>query len=87
MFREEVIYMKTMKCNQLGGPAGCTHEFHAETWDEMAEMSKKHGMEMMDDVPHKEAMDKMTEMMNDSEAMEKWMKEKEEEFNTLAEDE
>lgn len=36
--------MKTMTCKQLGSP--CDKEFHAETFDEMVEMSKKHGMEM-----------------------------------------
>ena len=36
--------MKTMTCNQLGGD--CDLEFHADTFDEIAEASKKHGMEM-----------------------------------------
>ena len=36
--------MKTMTCNQLGG--ACDLEFHAETFDEMAQLSKQHGMEM-----------------------------------------
>jgi len=36
--------MKTMTCNQLGG--ACDKEFQANTFEEMAEMSKKHGMEM-----------------------------------------
>ena len=30
--------MKTMTCKQLGGP--CNKEFHAETFDEMVEMSQ-----------------------------------------------
>ena len=36
--------MKTMSCKQLGG--ACEKEFHANTFEEIAEMSKKHGMEM-----------------------------------------
>ena len=36
--------MKTMNCKQLGG--ACDKEFHADTFEEIAEMSKKHGMEM-----------------------------------------
>jgi len=37
--------MKTMTCNDLAG--ACDLEFHAETFDDMAEMSKRHGMEML----------------------------------------
>ena len=36
--------MKTMNCKQLAG--ACDKEFHAKTFEEMAEMSKKHGTEM-----------------------------------------
>ena len=36
--------MKTMNCGQLGG--ACDKEFHANTFEEIAEMSKRHGMEM-----------------------------------------
>jgi predicted small metal-binding protein len=35
--------MKTMKCNQLGG--ACEKEFQANSFEEIAEMSKQHGME------------------------------------------
>ncbi len=61
--------MKTMTCKDLAG--ACDAEFHAETFDEMAEMSKKHGMEMLGqgDQAHIEAMEKMTELMSDPEAM------------------
>ena len=53
--------MKTMTCKQLGGP--CDKQFHAETFDEMVEMSKKHGMEMAEkgDVEHINVMGKMRE--------------------------
>jgi hypothetical protein len=33
-----------MRCKQLGG--ACDHNFHADTFDEMAEQSKKYAMEM-----------------------------------------
>ena len=36
--------MKTMTCKQLGG--ACDKEFHANSFEEMAELSKRHGMEM-----------------------------------------
>ena len=37
--------MKTMTCEELGG--ACTMEFHAITFEEIAEQSKNHGMEML----------------------------------------
>ena len=48
--------MKTMTCRQLGG--ACDMEFHAETFEEMAELSRQHGMEMYKkgDPAHLEAM-------------------------------
>ena len=50
--------MKTMTCKDLAG--ACDAEFHAETFDEMAELSKKHGMEVLEqgDQSHIEAMGK-----------------------------
>jgi len=36
--------MKTMTCKQMGG--ACDETFSAETFEEMAELSKQHGMEM-----------------------------------------
>jgi hypothetical protein len=36
--------MKTMTCKQLGG--ACNQSFTATTFDEIAALSKKHGMEM-----------------------------------------
>ena len=55
--------MKTMTCKQLGG--ACDKEFHAETFEEMAELSKKHGMEMYQkgDEEHLEAMHQMQNLM------------------------
>ncbi len=64
--------MKTMTCKDLAG--ACDAEFHAETFDEMAEMSKKHGMEMLEqgDQAHIEAMEKMKELMSDPDTMKEW---------------
>ena len=36
--------MKTLTCKQLDG--ACDKEFNANTFEKIAEMSKKHGMEM-----------------------------------------
>lgn len=51
--------MKTMTCNQLGG--ACEKEFKANTFEEIEEMSKRHGMEMFQkgDEAHLNAMKKM----------------------------
>jgi hypothetical protein len=78
--------MKTMTCNQLGG--ACDKEFKAETFEEMAEQSKQHGMEMyqQNDEAHLKAMEQMNELMVDPEAMKKWMEDKQREFDALPED-
>lgn len=75
-----------MTCKQLGG--ACDLEFKAETFEEIAELSKLHGMEMyqQEDETHMRAMQKMGELMNDPEAMTKWMERKRKEFETLPED-
>ena len=77
--------MKSMTCKQLGG--ACDLVFQAETFEEMAEMSKKHGMEMFrsDDEPHLEAMKKMRKLMQSPEAMQDWFANKKREFNELPE--
>jgi len=78
--------MKTMTCKQLGG--ACDEEFHAKTFEEMAEMSKKHGMEMYEkgDEEHIKAMKEMKELMNDPDAMKEWIESKKKEFDALPED-
>ena len=53
--------MKTMTCRQLGG--ACDQEFHARTFDEMADLSKKHGMEMFQ-TGEEAHIKKMEEMKN-----------------------
>ena len=75
--------MKTMTCKQLGG--ACDMEFQANSFGEIAAMSKKHGMEMFRqaDKPHLDAMNKMQELMQSPEAMSQWMEDKRKEFEGL----
>ena len=75
--------MKTMTCKQLGG--ACDFEFHAGTYEEMAEISKKHGMEMYQrgDKKHIEAMNKMQDLMKSPQAMKEWFESRKSEFDTL----
>ena len=76
-----------MTCKQLGGV--CDKEFHANTFEEMAEMSKQHGMEMfqMGDEEHLKAMNEMQELMKSSEAMKEWFENRRKEFDALPVDE
>lgn len=77
--------MKTMTCRQLGG--ACEHEFHANTFEEMAELSKQHAMEMVQkqDASHLYAMQKMQELMKNPGEMNKWFESKRKEFESLPE--
>ena len=74
-----------MTCKQLGGV--CDKEFHAKTFEEIAEMSKMHGMEMYKkgDEKHINAMKEMMKLVNDPNAMKEWMKTKQKEFDALLE--
>jgi peptide subunit release factor 1 (eRF1) len=74
-----------MTCKDLAG--ACDAEFHAETFDEMAEMSKKHGMEMLEqgDQAHIAAMEKMKELMSDPAAMKEWFETAQKTFDSLSE--
>lgn len=78
--------MKTMTCKQLGG--ACDKVFQAETFEQMVEQSKQHGMEMFQqqDAEHLEAMQKVKGLMQQPEAMQKYMDEKRAEFDALADD-
>ena len=78
--------MKTMTCNQLGG--ACDKTFQANTFEEIVELSKLHGMEMFqsNDTLHLEAMNKVRELMQDPSAMQAWFENKKREFNALADD-
>ena len=75
--------MKKMTCKQLGG--ACDLEFQANTFDEIAELSKKHGKEMFEknDAAHLEAMHKMQELMKNPEDMKKWFEDTRKESDSL----
>lgn len=75
--------MKSMTCKQLGG--ACEKVFQAETFEEIAEMSKKHGMEMFQqgDPAHLKAMEEMRELMKEPTAMQAWFEGKRKEFEAL----
>jgi hypothetical protein len=77
--------MKTMNCKQLGG--ACDKEFDANTFEEIAELSKAHGMEMFQkqDKEHLEAMNKIQELMKKPETMAEWLENKRKEFEALPE--
>ena len=78
--------MKTMTCKQLGG--ACDAMFHANSFEEIAELSKKHGMEMFQqgDEAHLGAMNEMRAMMKAPNAMQEWFENKRKEFDALPED-
>ena len=78
--------MKTMTCKQLGG--ACDVEFHANTFEEMKQMSQQHAHEMYKsgDEKHIKVMKEMMVLMKDAEAMKKWMENKKKEFNALPND-
>ena len=78
--------MKTMTCKQLGG--ACDKVFQAETFDEMAEQSRAHGMQMFQegDAVHMKVIQEMMELMNKPDEMQKWIEDKKAEFAALADD-
>lgn len=77
--------MKTMSCRQLGG--GCDEQFHAATFEEMAELSKQHGMDMYQqkEAAHLQAMDEMQALMKNPQAMNQWFESRRREFEALPE--
>jgi len=79
--------MKKMTCKQLGG--ACNLEFTASTFEEMAEKSKHHGLNMFHkgDVAHIKAMEEMQELMKSPDAMNNWFEKLKKEFEALPEDE
>lgn len=82
---DEEKIMKTMSCKQLGG--ACDTEFHAETFEEVAEQSQQHGVEMYQrqDPAHLEAMQQMQELMKNPDEMNRWLESKRKEFDSLSE--
>ncbi len=77
--------MKSMTCKQLGGV--CDTIFQANSFEEIASLSKKHGMEMFQkgDKAHLEAMNKMKELMQTPDAMKDWFESKRKEFDAMPE--
>lgn len=78
--------MKTMTCKQLGG--ACDKAFSANTFEELAELSKQHGMEMFQkkDADHLAAMNVMKVLMAEPGAMGDWFAKKRAEFDDLPAD-
>lgn len=72
-----------MTCKQLGG--ACDKEFSAETFEEMADLSKKHGMEMFKkgDQDHLNAMQEMQKLMQSPGAMAEWYEGRKKEFEAM----
>ena len=75
--------MKKMTCHQLGG--ACDIEFEANSFDEMANLSKEHAMEMFakGDEGHLAAMSKMQELMKKPDEMKAWFESKKQLFDSL----
>jgi len=75
-----------MTCKELGG--ACDKEFHANTFEEIAEISKNHGLEMYQkgDEPHLKAMKDMQELMKSPEVMNEWFENKRKQFEEILED-
>jgi len=78
--------MKTMTCKQLGG--ACDKAFQANSFEEIAEMSKQHATEMFQkkDGAHLKAMNDMQELMKKPEVMKKWFESRKKEFEALPEE-
>jgi hypothetical protein len=76
-----------MTCKQLGG--ACDKEFHANSFEEIAQLSKQHSMEMVQkgDEKHRRAMQEMGELMKTPDAMREWFERKRKEFDRLSETE
>lgn len=68
--------MKTLTCKDLGG--ACDLEFSANTFEEIVNLSKRHGMEMFQkqDPEHLEAMNAMQVRMKEPEEMQQWFESK-----------
>ena len=77
--------MKTMTCKQLSG--ACNTKFQAKTFEQMAELSQKHGQEMYQkgDKEHIKVMKEMMKLMQDPKAMKKCMDTMRREFDASPE--
>lgn len=78
--------MKTFTCKELGG--ACDKKFSADTFDQMAEMSKAHGTEMYmaGDEAHLKAMAAMQDLMKEPAKLQAWFDGKRKEFEARKED-
>ena len=78
--------MKTMTCKQMGG--ACDETFSASTFEEMVELSKAHGMEMMQkqDAAHLKVMGEMKGIMEKPGAMEEYIAQKKKAFDEIPDD-
>lgn len=72
-----------MTCLQLGG--ACDAIFEAETFEEIAELSKAHGKQMYQqgDQAHIVAMQKMAELMHNPADMKAWFADRRREFEAI----
>ena len=72
-----------MTCRQLGG--ACDLKFYADTFEEMAQKSREHGMEMYQkrDEAHLKAMQDMQELMQKPDEMNAWFESRMKEFEAL----
>lgn len=63
-------------------------EFKASTFEEITELSKKHGMEMFQkgDAAHLKVMNEMKELMKSPGAMNAWFENKRAQFDALPKD-
>lgn len=75
-----------MTCKQLGG--ACDKEFHANSFEEIAGMSKIHGMEMFQqqDQAHLKAISEIQKLMQKPDAMKDWFENMKKEFDSLPND-
>ncbi|UXX78739.1 DUF1059 domain-containing protein [Reichenbachiella carrageenanivorans] len=75
--------MKIMTCKQLGG--ACDLAFRADTFEEMAQLSKQHGLDMhaQGDEAHLAKMAEIVELMKSPEAMKEWFAMKRKAFDAL----
>lgn len=74
-----------MTCRQLGG--ACDEVFRADSFEEIARLSKAHGMAMFqkNDGAHLAAMNEMQKNMQSPDAMKEWMAARRREFESLPE--
>lgn len=70
-----------MTCKQLGG--ACDTTFQAEIFEDIAQQSKAHAIQMANDEAHKSAMQQMNQLMQNPDKIQQWIKEKKQEFEAL----